>query len=137
MTKRCTKCSIDKPLSEFHKRTASPGGYRPICKACALIWWRDYRAKNPDAPREANMKSKYGMTIDQYNMLLLRQKGVCAICGAVPVLRNLDVDHSHENGAVRGLLCLRCNSYLLGNLERVGMAKVLSYLEEHEDIRPY
>jgi len=53
----------------------------------------------------------YGITIEQYGEMLEAQGGVCAICREpCPSGKNLAVDHCHETGAVRGLLCARCNS---------------------------
>ena len=49
-------------------------------------------------------------THDQYEQLLLSQGGVCAICEDKPTpKRKLSVDHEHQTGRVRGLLCTRCN----------------------------
>jgi hypothetical protein len=60
--------------------------------------------------RDANLKALYGIGLPQYEELLLRQNGVCAICARPPRgKRPLEVDHNHESGAVRGLLCGNCN----------------------------
>lgn len=58
----------------------------------------------------ANNLRKYNLTLDQYDQMLLAQGGVCAICAEPPVKkRTLDVDHNHETGENRGLLCGSCN----------------------------
>jgi hypothetical protein len=60
--------------------------------------------------RKGHLKRKFGMTLDDYERMLKAQGGVCAICGeARPEERTLHVDHDHETGAIRGLLCFRCN----------------------------
>src|SRR6266550_1376817 len=51
----------------------------------------------------------YGLSEDVYQALLLKQGGLCAICGGPPKRRTLAVDHDHKSGEVRGLLCDRCN----------------------------
>ena len=51
----------------------------------------------------------YGITEQDYKEMLLRQNGVCAICGGKQKKNRLAVDHSHKTGKVRGLLCFRCN----------------------------
>ena len=57
--------------------------------------------------------SSYGLTIDQYNAMNIKQAGRCAICAGPPVHhKRLSVDHDHGTGRVRGLLCTECNSGL-------------------------
>jgi len=48
----------------------------------------------------------------EYEILLARQGGVCAICKNPPRTRRLDIDHNHTTGETRGLLCARCNAAL-------------------------
>lgn len=71
---------------------------------------------NPDNHRNRNYKSKYGITLDDYNRMLEEQDGLCVICHKPETVRSsrLSVDHSHATNRVRGLLCNRCN-LLLGN----------------------
>lgn len=80
-------------------------------------YMREYNRKNPDARRSVDFKRKFGITVDEYNEILLNQQGVCAICfkpetsidHRTKQIRNLAVDHCHSSGKVRGLLCSRCN----------------------------
>jgi Recombination endonuclease VII len=71
----------------------------------------------------------YKLTVEQYDRILAFQSGVCYGCGqAEPVTgRRLSVDHDHDTGLVRGLLCSRCNP-IIGKLEnaykRYGLGKV-------------
>jgi hypothetical protein len=72
---------------------------------------RPYKS-SPEALRRQRLK-KFGLTESQYDEMLAAQGGTCAIChGACPTGWRLAVDHDHETGQVRGLLCLRCNSAL-------------------------
>ena len=76
--------------------------------------------------RNTFLKMEYGITVDDYEKLLETQNGVCAICQQPPnnnpkrrqprvrPQRLLVVDHCHETGKVRGLLCNRCNTGLWG-----------------------
>jgi hypothetical protein len=58
-----------------------------------------------------NLREQYGITLDQYEQMLVKQGGVCAVCKRLdPSGRPLSVDHSHRTGRIRGLLCIRCNT---------------------------
>jgi len=65
-----------------------------------------------DKAREYALKSKYGLTIVQYDEMLTQQNGSCAGCRRPPKSggRRLHVDHNHKTGKVRGLVCWHCNS---------------------------
>jgi hypothetical protein len=72
----------------------------------------------------------YGLTLDQYDALIVAHGGVCAICGKEP--DELVIDHDHNSGAVRGMLCHQCNlglgmleQHLKKALEYVGTTSVL------------
>lgn len=60
--------------------------------------------------------AKYGLTVEDFGKLLASQGGVCAICAGTDEQRRLSVDHDHETGEVRGLLCSGCNGAKLGRL---------------------
>lgn len=81
---------------------------------------RAWRQANPERSSAINrasyMKATYGITVDEYDEMLADQGGVCAICGEAPTTKRLAVDHDHETGELRGLLCVPCNA-ALGVLE--------------------
>lgn len=62
--------------------------------------------------RSAKLKKNYGIDIDEYNLLLERQNHKCAICQKEKTEsdRTFCVDHNHDNGIIRGILCRNCNS---------------------------
>lgn len=63
--------------------------------------------------RQSYLKRKYGITIAEYDRMFEEQNGVCAICGEPrPEERTLHIDHDHETGVIRALLCFRCNNAL-------------------------
>jgi hypothetical protein len=69
------------------------------------------------ADRRSYLKRKYGMTLEDYDAMFEEQGGVCAICKKPrPEDRTLHVDHDHNTGTIRGLLCFRCNN-ALGDFE--------------------
>ena len=68
------------------------------------------RARSRERYRENHLKTKYGISLADYEAMLRRQRGRCGICKRRPGKRRLCVDHDHKTGQVRGLLCGRCNS---------------------------
>ena len=74
---------------------------------------REWVQKNPEKRRNTQKKyrlsSKYGLTVEQEKEMLEQQKGKCACCEE---RRAKVVDHDHETGAVRGILCIQCNTIL-------------------------
>lgn len=68
-------------------------------------------AANRDRARDRYLQRHYGITLDEYNALLASQGGGCRSCGGAPTGRHntFRVDHDHETGQIRGLLCDSCN----------------------------
>src|SRR3989442_9160388 len=69
------------------------------------------QAKQREYYRTKRRMYRYGVTDAEYQAMLQRQNGLCAICGKTQT-RQLCLDHDHETGQVRGLLCDRCNRAL-------------------------
>lgn len=93
---------------------------------------KDYFSRNKEVKLSQRLK-KFGITLDGYRNLLKLQGGKCAICGSEigdSVGNRLYVDHDHETGKVRGLLCSRCN-FGLGNFKDSVelLSKAIRYLE--------
>lgn len=83
--------------------------------------------------RTYRLRYLYNMTTSDYAQILESQNGTCAICSKVNSDgKALVVDHDHNTGAVRGLLCRRCNTALGGfNDDCELMINAVSYLREH------
>ena len=95
-----------------------------------------YHAKaSKETKRRYRIKSAYGISLERYEEILLSQSGACAICGTQPQEgARLVVDHDHTTGAIRGLLCRKCNlgiGHLGDNLE--SLMKAVEYLKKSED----
>ena len=92
-------------------------------------------AKNKDKLRSIGRLRRYGLTANDLLRMRAQQNGLCAICGCEMTIGKGEstseaVDHSHETGTVRGLLCFLCNASI-GAVDRHGLtwlAKALSYL---------
>lgn len=71
----------------------------------------ELKAKYAEDQRERDLRLKYGMTVHEYDQMVIYQNGVCAICRQMESTgnRRLAVDHCHSIGKVRGLLCGQCN----------------------------
>ena len=108
--KKCPKCNLEKPLSSFGKDSRRKDKLRVYCRSC------NSKAGNPtgDILRDRNLKKRYGITLDDYNEMLEAQNRCCAICGIHEKHcdKNLAVDHNHNTGEVRKLLCQHCNTGL-------------------------
>jgi hypothetical protein len=99
---KCKQCGADLP-----KRRAGKRSYCSTeCAESWAYWWRQ-------TTHRSRWLKKYGLTVEDFDRILQEQNGRCAICGSDdPRYRNWCVDHDHETGAVRGLLCILCNSGL-------------------------
>lgn len=151
-TKVCRYCNTEKPLLEFYAHRGTADKRANKCKRCAQEYerqrrakdhekyreyLREWRAANPDRQRQMmrNWRLKlYGLTSDDYIAMYEQQDGRCKICGQSGEAfggRRLHIDHDHDTGKVRGLLCGLCNTgigHLGDSPERLRIAA--SYLEE-------
>src|SRR6476660_5738155 len=124
--KRCKICGVLKPLEEFYRASGARDGHRGDCKVCNLarkkIWYadnrevviakvkkwqrenrdrhnatqREYRSTHQAEFREGHLRRTFGFSQAEYDELLARQSGGCAICGRKPGKISLHVDHDHE-----------------------------------------
>lgn len=146
--KYCPDCSTMKPVDCFHKMASHKDGIHVICKECSSKRQKAYYEKNKEvlkakvrernrlphvisSKRNRNLQVNYGITDSEYQGLLKEQNGCCAICGISQsdLSYKLYVDHSHETGKVRGLLCKHCNTAigLFKDKESI-MQRAISYL---------
>lgn len=139
-SKICTKCKECKPLPMFSKHKGGKYGVQSICKLCRSMESKERYVKNKDAHRNAALKSLYGITLKEYNKMFDDQGGRCAICESPETGTNqygtkrLAVDHNHNDGKVRQLLCEKCNRALgLLNDDLEVILKAYEYLKKHED----
>ena len=112
--KTCSSCRESLGLSQFHKNKRQPGGRANNCKPCtSTLGAKDYQ-KNKRARTSAGLFRKYGITLDDYDRMADEQDHACALCLEPELVedRRLAIDHDHETGRIRGLLCFKCNTAL-------------------------
>jgi hypothetical protein len=119
VTKECSKCWQIKTVDNFTNNKISPDSLSAWCKQCTndrtKIWSKENKLHCRDATYSRKLKREYGLSIKDYDDLLTKQGGVCAICGTKNGNANgirLSVDHNHITNEIRGLLCSSCNTAL-------------------------
>lgn len=120
--KVCTVCKERKPVGDFYKNKVGDNFFVVgQCKPC-------YNKVS----RDRELVTKYGISREYYNGMLAVQGGGCAICHQPPNGKDLAVDHNHNTGVVRGLLCCNCNRGL-GHLQDSSdmLLKAADYLKRH------
>lgn len=119
MKRICYSCKKEKELICFSKNKKEPLGLSYQCKDCM---------------RNERIKRLYGITIDEYNILFIKQKGKCCICNKhqSEVTKRLNIDHCHTTGKIRGLLCNSCNQAIGAFKDNIETLKnAIKYLEEN------
>lgn len=135
--KTCKICKTTRELSEYNKYKNSPDGHHYYCRECSKIKCKEWHRNNKEhkaaydtkhrvrrsastlrwiaanRKRVANtyLKRSYGISLEDFEILLKKQNGVCKICTqSCSRHSRLSVDHCHSTGVIRGLLCDRCNT---------------------------
>jgi hypothetical protein len=93
---------------------------------------RKWRRYNADKARDSKMRREFGIGLKEYYIMFYEQEGCCAICGKPQseFKSSLAVDHNHKTGAIRGLLCWRCNFVLGDALDDIEiLASAIKYLQ--------
>lgn len=150
-TRKCRDCGIDKPYAEMKSKGKSKVTGEPlvsnICRVCDN--------KRVNKARSANLKhrkvnipegryrrkrgqnsthylyKKYGLTPEIVDDMKNSQMHLCAICG---LPKRLVVDHCHESGLVRDLLCAPCNKMIGMANDDIGiLERAIEYLRKHAD----
>jgi hypothetical protein len=116
--KICFRCSSNLPANHFIRNKTSKDGLNGWCRSCT---------------KDSALLAKYNLSLNEYNELLRKQDGRCAICSTSDPkgpTSQFCVDHCHKTGRVRGLLCNHCNTGLgkLGDTIE-SLKKAIRYLE--------
>ena len=130
-TKSCPKCGQEKLFSDFGKDKSKKLGISSYCKPCASSnrlknyksnpikqkeKLKSYYKSNKQKAYAQSIKSLYGISVEDVEHMKVQQNHSCKICKTHEsnLKRKLFVDHCHETGKVRGLLCQSCNT-MIGN----------------------
>jgi len=130
--KRCKRCGKLKASNNFYPSDYMKNRLSSNCKSCSQI----EKYSNRTSQREYMIKMRYGITQKEYDGILLKQNGVCAICERTNKLpKPLYIDHNHTTGKIRGLLCATCNSGI-GSFEDniLLLSKAITYLEANNEV---
>jgi hypothetical protein len=146
--KTCKQCKQIKPLTDFYNEPRVKDGKQARCKVCHGKVTEKYRKENLEIYRKASLKNwhsldvkkkqerwikRYGINAKDYKQMFDEQNGVCKICQKPCLSRQfLSVDHCHQTGKVRGLLCVKCNT-ALGMLDDniQNLTSAIEYLKKH------
>lgn len=133
VVKHCNKCDQTKPVDEFTKAADKACGRSAYCKSCVRQQWKD----TPFEEKFRHRQRKFEISHEEWTAMRIAQNDLCAICGSAEtdIVRgqtiHLSIDHCHETGLVRSLLCGRCNKaigLMLDDPERLRAAA--DYLEK-------
>lgn len=146
--KICSKCKQNKFISEFHKQNDRKSGRRSACKKCCdnyrkknqdkyNKYVKDWNRRNPDKIKNTKLIRGFGITLEQYNGIFAEQRGCCVICGKhqSELKKSLAVDHDHESGVIRQLLCNHCNLILGLVQDNISLLEeFIKYVQKHKNI---
>ncbi len=130
--KTCPSCNTDKPIDNFWKRQS-------YCIDCSKMKQKNYwQSRTPQKRLEQHLKYKYGISPEKFLQTWNEQDGKCAICeDQLPDLatyesrrRGYAIDHNHDTGEFRGILCTQCNTLLgmAGDNPEI-LVRAIGYLE--------
>lgn len=114
--KYCVRCDTLKPHTDYYGSTTSSDGLGTYCKPCGNAATYASNRKNLAGLAASQRKHKYGLDADKYAAMDTAQEGKCFVCGQPETAlsrsqgpKSLSVDHCHDTGVVRKLLCDSCN----------------------------
>lgn len=133
----CRLCHEEMSITKFRVRDKARGTYRHECYECFKAGMRARYHQDPGKHRDRMRRHNYGLPLGEYDRMHTQQDGKCAICGERETSlhssgkpRDLFVDHHHETGLIRSLLCMRCNSGIgLFRENSLLLTKAIEYLD--------
>jgi hypothetical protein len=107
-SKLCSRCRKNLDLNQFAKNKAEKDGLQRWCRKCRSL----HALTTKKHRRNHRLNRTYGLSLDAYREMLCEQGGKCACCHSADPGGHgeFHVDHCHETGKIRGLLCSKCNT---------------------------
>ncbi len=155
MEKTCTKCKLTKPVSEFYVQRKGKKVefiYKPKCKACEIQKSKnEYHSLSIEERQNTRkvrhdklgfrgrknykLRHLFGISIDEYEEMVEKQNNLCFICSNPPQNGlSLGVDHNHNTGKIRKLLCVNCNTMIGHSKEDVTiLERTIEYIKSHAE----
>lgn len=153
--KWCPKCETIKPLDDFGKNRSTHDGKQNYCRTCTVArvtasrqkdptshrnGARRYRERHPERVADMNARWGVGAPLGTYARLFEAQDGKCAICKTEKPTggaKRFAIDHCHDTGLIRGLLCSKCNQGLgLFNHSEDLLLEAAIYLKNNHGLSP-
>lgn len=145
LLKTCQICNTEKTLDCFYKNVSRKRHMSDLvkvqktCAECHSRLRKLHYDQNKDFYKNKHLMRAYGITVEQYRDLQMKQNNVCACCKKPEsryshhskTLSDLAVDHCHKTGKIRGLLCFKCNMAIGLLKDDVGtLTEAVRYLNE-------
>lgn len=138
MDKECRTCKQVKPIDDFYRKDKAKDSRHGECKECTKA--RVKKNHKPDRARDNHLRRNYGISLADFNRMVLAQGNKCACCRTdKPGGKHNQwmVDHDHVTGVVRELLCKDCN-IVLGLVEDSPehLQRLIAYVAKHTNEEP-
>lgn len=128
-------------IANLAETNALDGEYDHTTREGRVAYMKDHHKRHPQMRRDAALKNNFGIDLAAYQAMHDAQDGRCAICHKLETLTrrgnlvSLAVDHNHETGVIRGLLCHNCNT-LIGHAreDETTLQAAIDYLRKHNEV---
>jgi hypothetical protein len=129
--KYCPRCERELSLGEFGSNRSARDGRTAYCRPCHNEVGKETAKRLYGSTREYHLRRRYGITVAEVDAMIEDQGGFCATCSGEPQ----HVDHDHDTGRVRGVLCSNCNQ-ALGNVRDNPevLQNLIDYLADHTPV---
>jgi len=146
-SKKCQRCEGVQPISNFPKDLSKKDLKSIYCHNChkkinkarrskpGYNEKRQAKRKYSDRDRDWRLRTKYGISLEEFNRVFLSQDSRCALCRSQHSdNKNFVVDHCHKTGTFRGILCSYCNRALGMFKDDIQvLKKAIAYLKEDKN----